>query len=130
MRFSDFIEVKSMQGELLVSQKQNQLGCTLTTKELIFQKPHATYQILLTDTLGLIPFTLKKPTTRWEALGDFLHPPRFSQQYYRISASRVRIINRSGSHERGPTDLLVPLNDRFIRHMQQLSDFAVISTSV
>ncbi|MDR6227400.1 hypothetical protein [Desmospora profundinema] len=130
MRFSDFIQVKSMQGELLISQKQNQLGCTLTTKELIFQKPHASYQIMLTDTLGLIPFTLKKPASHWESLGDSTHRPRFTQHYYRISASRVRIINRNGSHERGPTDLLVPLNDRFIRHIQKLTDFTAISTSV
>ncbi|PTM60005.1 hypothetical protein [Desmospora activa] len=128
MPFSDFIQVKSMEGELIISQKRNQLGCTLTTKELIFQKPHTSYQIMLSDTLGLIPFRLKRPTPLWEIVGDSAVRPRFPQHYYRISAHRIRVINRNGSYERGPTDLLVPLNDRFIQQLQQLDTFAAITT--
>lgn len=128
MPFTDFIQVKSMEGELLISQKRNQLGCTLTTKELIFQKPHTSYQIMLSNILGLIPFQLKRPTPNWEIIGDSAVLPRFTQHYYRISANRVRVINRNGSYERGPTDLLVPLNDRFIQQLQRLDAFAAIAT--
>ncbi|OYD09052.1 hypothetical protein [Paludifilum halophilum] len=125
---SDFIQVKQMHGELLVSQKRQQLGCTLTTKELIFQKPHASYQIFLSDILGIIPFQLKKPAPAPEVLGESGVSPHFSTQYHRISALRMFVINRSGGFEKGVTDILVPLNERFIQHIQRCTDFIPIPT--
>ncbi|EGK11638.1 hypothetical protein ACFQ49_10890 [Kroppenstedtia eburnea] len=128
MPYSDFIRVKRMEGELLLSQKRNRLGCTLTTRELIFQKPHTSYQVMLSDTLGILPFQLN-PTgsmQRWDETG--ITSP-FTQNYYRISASRIFIINRNGRFEREATDLLIPLSDRFIHHLQQHTDLVSIPTS-
>ncbi|MFC4077066.1 hypothetical protein [Salinithrix halophila] len=128
MPYSHFIPIKKIEGELLVSQKRNRLGFTLTTKELIFQKPHVSYQIFLSDTLGIVPFKLKKDPALLHIAADSGTLPRFSSQYYRISASRVFVVNRSGSYERGATDLLAPLNDRFIQHIQRHADFTAIPT--
>jgi hypothetical protein len=126
MPYSDFIPVKDMEGELIVSQKRGQLGCTLTTKELIFQKPHISYRILLEDTLGIVPFQLKKPPTH--LFGETETYVRFHRQYYRISASKVHVIKRNGRFEKGSTDIMVPLNDRFIQFIEQYADFASVAT--
>ncbi|GGE20212.1 hypothetical protein GCM10011571_22700 [Marinithermofilum abyssi] len=128
MPYSDFIPVKDMEGELIVSQKRGQLGCTLTTKELIFQKPHISYRILLKDTLGIVPFQLKKPPTLGDLFEETEMYVRFHRQYYRISVSKVHIINRNGRFEKGSTDIMVPLNDRFIQFIEQYADFASVAT--
>ncbi|SFS45153.1 hypothetical protein [Marininema halotolerans] len=123
-----FIKVKPMHGELLVYQRQDQLRYTLTTQELIFQKPHASYQILLTDIIGMIPFELERDAKSLDFLSEVGIRPAFSKQYYRISANRVKVINRSGHFERGTTDILLPLNDRFIRHLSAHTDFTTLPT--
>ncbi|SDX51706.1 hypothetical protein SAMN05444487_12136 [Marininema mesophilum] len=126
---TNFIKVKPMHGELLIYQKQNQLGYTLTTQELIFQNPHASYQILLSDILGIVPFRLQRDPAMLELLTETGARPSFPKQYYRISARRVVVINRRGHYERGTTDILIPLNDRFIQHIEAHADFASIPIS-
>lgn len=127
MPYSDFIRVNRIEGELLLSQKRHRLGCTLTTRELIFQKPHTSYQVMLSETLGILPFQLNQTgsTLPWDETG--VTP--FTHRFYRISASRIFIINRNGRFERGATDLLIPLSDRFIRHIQQYTDLVSIPIS-
>ncbi|GGA54864.1 hypothetical protein GCM10007416_30090 [Kroppenstedtia guangzhouensis] len=130
MPYSDFIQVNKMEGELLLSQKRQRLGCTLTTRELIFQKPHTSYQVMLSDTLGIIPFQLNRPGATMQVLGDDIQMTSlFNHRHYRISVSRMFIINRNGRFERGATDLLIPLSDRFIRHIQQHTDLISIPVS-
>src|SRR5699024_8524606 len=96
---SDFIQVKGMEGELLLYQKRNRLGCTLTTRELIFQKPHASYQIMLSDTMGIVPFQPER-VQGVQILDQTEVRPLFTNQYYRISAHRIYLINRNGRFER------------------------------
>ncbi|MDA8352434.1 MAG: hypothetical protein M0Z65_04445 [Firmicutes bacterium] len=124
---SDFIQVKRMEGELLLYQKRNRLGCTLTTRELIFQKPHASYQIMLSDTMGIVPFQPER-VQGVQILDQTEVRPLFTNQYYRISAHRIYLINRNGRFEREATDLLVPLTDRFIEHVKRHTDLVSIPT--
>lgn len=126
MPYSDFIQVKGMEGELLLSQKRNRFGCTLTTKELIFQKPHVTYKVMLSDTLGIIPYQVNLPVPKPDWVGDIQVTPLLTNPYYRISASRIFVINRQGQFQRGATDLLIPLSDRFLRHIQQHTDLVYV----
>ncbi|PTX53677.1 hypothetical protein C8P63_12840 [Melghirimyces profundicolus] len=127
MPYSNFIQVKRMEGELLLSQKRNRLGCTLTTRELIFQKPHASYQIMLSDTLGILPYKVNRKQETVKNLADTEVYPLFTNQYYRITASRLYVINRNGRFERDSTDLLVPLTDRFIRYIARYTDLVSVS---
>ncbi|MEW9033804.1 MAG: hypothetical protein AB2404_13965 [Planifilum fimeticola] len=129
MAYSDFIQVKRLRGELLLSQKRNRWGCTLTTKELIFQKPHISYHLLLDDIIGIVPFRPKR-RTRGEGWNDQWENPDLSSSTYKITASRLTIIRRNGAVRRGQTDLILPLNQRFLRYFQKHTDFTALPTDV
>lgn len=123
MDSSQFIRVKSLEGELLFSQRRRQLGCTITTKELIIQQPHTTYHMLLKDIIGLVPFQLNNPRRRIGMVGETELITHFQKDYYKISVRNLYVINRHGVHERSNTDLIVPLNERFIQKFAEYSDF-------
>lgn len=127
MPYSDFIQVRGMEGELLLSQKRNRFGCMLTTKELIFQKPHVTYKVMLSDTLGIVPYHVNPPVPKPDWMSGI--QVNLTTSFYRISASRIFVINRQGRFQRGATDLLVPLSERFLRQIQQHTDLTFIPTS-
>lgn len=127
MAYSDFIQVKRFRGELLLSQKRNDWGCTLTTEELIFQKPHLSYYLLLDDIIGMVPF-LPKQRTRGKGWIDALDASPFSSPTYKITTSRLTIIRRNGTARRGHTDLIIPLNHRFLRYFQKHTDFIALPT--
>jgi len=40
----DFIQIKSLNGELKISHKMSNIGLTVTTEELVIQKPHLNYR--------------------------------------------------------------------------------------
>lgn len=127
MAYSDFIQVKRLRGELLLSQKRHRWGCTLTTKELIFQKPHVSYHLLLDDIIGMVPFR-PNPRTRGEGWNEQWENPDLSSSTYKITASRLTILRRSGAVRRGQTDLILPLNQRFLRYFQEHTDFTALPT--
>lgn len=127
MAYSKFIQVKRIRGELLLSQKRNYWGCTLTTKELIFQKPHLSYHLLLDDIIGMVPFH-PHPRTRVEGWIDAGELANHSLSTYKITTNRLTIIRRNGISKRGQTDLIVPLNQRFLRYFQKHTDFTAVPT--
>lgn len=126
MDSSQFIRVKSLEGELLFSQKRKQLGFTITTKELIIQQPHTTYHMLLKDIIGLVPFQLNHLRRHIGTVGEIELMTDFQKDYYKMTVRNLHIINRQGVHERSNTDLIVPLNDRFIQKFAEYSDFSTL----
>lgn len=125
---SGFIKVKSMEGELLFSQKRKRLGCTLTTKELIFQQPHATYHMLLEDVIGMIPFQLDNPRNHIGSIGETEVVTHFPKDYYKIAVRKIYVIKRHGMHERNDTHLIIPLNKRFIDKLAEYGNFTMLPT--
>lgn len=123
---SNFIPVKRLAGTLIVSQKRNNLGCTLTTREFVFQKPHMSYHILLDDVIGLIPYPVKPARLPKNLASEEWIHPRHSNQYYKITVRELQVINRQGLFTRGATDIIIPLNDRFIQHLKKHTDFTVL----
>ncbi|BCU82771.1 hypothetical protein JIR001_25540 [Polycladomyces abyssicola] len=130
MRHSNFINIKKMEGELLLSQKRYDFGCTITTKELIFQKPHTSYHVLLENILGMVPFRLTAYRQTKEKAGDTIVNADFSTQYYKITVKQLRVINRNGKYDRGATDLIVPLDERFIRFVERYAGFTTLPVQV
>ncbi|MBA4543639.1 MULTISPECIES: hypothetical protein [Thermoactinomyces] len=121
MFHSDFIPIKGLAGHLLFSQTKKNWKATLTTREMVFQKPHLSYYILLSDIIGLMPYSLPQMNQ--------MHKPewpieieRHGKQYYKLSVARLNIINRHGVHSIGATDLVVPMNDRFLQFIQSHTD--------
>ncbi|TCS95093.1 hypothetical protein [Hazenella coriacea] len=124
---SFFIPFKNFAGELLISQRRGNLRYTLTTKELVFQKPHTSYHIFLSDVIGLIPIQ-PHSMIPCSSHGDPWVAPNFYSQIYKISAQKLQIINRQGLHTLEDTDLLLPLNQRLIYQIQQCADFTLLTS--
>jgi hypothetical protein len=127
MHRSQFIPVKRLAGDLIVSQKRSRLGLTLTTREMIFQKPHLSYHFMLEDIIGIMPF---KTNLRGEPNhfgGETWTTSRPSGKYYKISASRLVVIHRGGVQERDRTDLVIPLTDSFLEYIRRHTDFTEIA---
>ncbi|MBA4492790.1 hypothetical protein ACFO25_09145 [Paenactinomyces guangxiensis] len=127
MSYSNFIPVKRLAGDLLISQKRNNLGFTLTTKEFVFQKPHLSYHILLDDVIGVIPYEIKKSAHLPKSFIEESWTHRnFSAKCYKISVGELHIINRQGLYTRGATDLILPLNDRFMQFVKNHTDLTML----
>lgn len=127
MNHSQFIQVKSYEGELLFSQKRNGLKCTITTKELIFQQPHTTYHMLFKNVIGLVPIYFPSPRSTVQTIGHTVIKTYFPSTYYKLSTRHVHVINRNGLHERMNTHLIVPLNRRFIEKLAEFGHLTALN---
>lgn len=128
MIYSDFIPVKQLAGHLLISQKKNQWGTTLTTKELVFQKPHLSYHILLDDVIGIVPYEIEKESTPLHKHIETAVEP-FTRHYYKLTLSALTIIRRQGIVHQGPTALIIPLNQRILDFLQKHTSLTVLHSS-
>jgi hypothetical protein len=124
--FHQFIPVKQLAGHLLISQKQNNWGVTLTTKELVFQKPHLSYHIFLDDVLGILPYSFPASHRPLQMREEAWLEPTYAKKYYKLSVTKLNIINRQGLLTGGPTDLILPLNERFLEYVEKYAGFAHI----
>jgi hypothetical protein len=124
----DFIRVKDMEGTLLLSHKNGNLGCTVTTKEIIFQRPHCSYHILFKDIISMIPHSLntKRMTFMTSNNPTEKVKTQFSSNYYKIVADKVRVYRRSGIYENGETDFIVPLHKLFLNYFAKYADLTVV----
>ncbi|MBO8172509.1 MAG: hypothetical protein H0Z33_11510 [Bacillaceae bacterium] len=123
---NDFIRVKSLEGELKLSQVKRRLGCTVTTKEIVLQKPHHSYHIKFEDILGIIPVELDAKQMVFHHQDERVIAT-FGSHYYRISANKIMIYNQSGKFERGQTDLIVPLSKKFMEYVSAYSKLTRIT---
>lgn len=99
----------------MISQVKYPYRYTLTKKEFIFQKPHITYHVLLSDIIGMIPYTVHKK--------ELQHP---TWPHYQIRAKALYILNRSGTFERESADLILPLHPRMVRALAEMDNFTQI----
>jgi hypothetical protein len=109
---TDFIDIKRFSGELVISQVKYPYRFTLTNKEFVFQKPNMTYHLMLSDIIGMIPYTLPKE--------ELMHP---TWQHYQIRAKAVYVVGRNGTFERESADLLLPLHPRMVRELAKIDNF-------
>jgi hypothetical protein len=122
----DFIRLKQLHGELVLSQKKSSLGTSITTKEIFFQKPHHTYHILFENILSIIPYQLKRNQTTIK-IGDELHVhSTFSEHFYKITVSEMVIHNRNGKFVRKEAEIIIPLSKGFLEKVNQYSDLTFL----
>jgi hypothetical protein len=124
----DFIRLKDTEGTLLLSHTNRNLGCKVTTKEIIFQRPHCTYQILFEDIVSMIPHDVPAKPVMLPLFGNSAEKvsTSFASSYYKISADRVRVYNRSGTHERKAMDLIVPLHQLFLKYFARYCNLTIV----
>lgn len=115
----DFISILSMEGELKLSHKKLGYGLTVTTKELIFQKPHTNYYLPLKDIVSIVPVEPygRKPirhASNWtEHSGVVSVAP--GERHYRIMLKNAMVHSRSGLRQLRSCDLVLPIGDSMLQ---------------
>lgn len=110
----DFIQIKSLEGDLKISHKKRGFGLTVSTKELIYQKPHANYIIKLEDIVGITPY--EEPRNRRpivfhsrKAEGKEVVNLEAGMPHYRIHVKNATLHNRSGQFRLGASQFILPV---------------------
>jgi hypothetical protein len=115
-----FINVKQMSGELKRTEIRRGVGYRLTTKEFILLREDISYHILLDDILGIISRDEEEVSSHTVTLGDTTVTHQFGSSSYKIVATRMRVYNRSGVHEKGSSTLYTQMSDGFSRQLVEL----------
>ncbi|GED69146.1 hypothetical protein BRE01_28480 [Brevibacillus reuszeri] len=122
---SNFIRLKNMEGELKFTQMNNNLGCTVTSKELIFFKPHMTYHLFLHDIVSMVPVTLGAAPISFRQQSETIQAS-FGSDYYKLNVKWGRVISRSGIVEKENMEFIVPLSAKVLSYISQYSGLVVI----
>ncbi|GAA4717054.1 hypothetical protein [Brevibacillus fulvus] len=122
---SDFIRLKNLEGELKLSQINKSLGCSVTSKELVFFKPHVTYHLFLHDIVSIVPVRLDSAPISFRHKHELIRA-EFSSDYYKVSVKWARVVTRSGVAERENPEFIVPLSDKMLRYVADYSGLVVI----
>jgi hypothetical protein len=111
----DFIAIHSMEGEIKLSHKKNSYGLTVTSKELIIQKPHMNYYLKLQDIQSILPVDPygSKPirTIRdWTEASELVSVAP-GTRHYRLMLRSAVMHNRSGLRQLQECDFILPIMD-------------------
>ncbi|SDC53392.1 hypothetical protein SAMN02799630_00082 [Paenibacillus sp. UNCCL117] len=109
-----FIRIKALEGELKFSHKKRDFGLTVSTQELVYQRPHANYHIKLADIISITPFEFPvgaKPMRirREGAGGSETVSVQSGMQHYRIYAKEATLHNRSGIFKLSMVQFVLPV---------------------
>ncbi len=116
----NFIKIHSLSGELKFSHKKKDLGITVSTDELVLQKPHVNYHIRLEKIVGIVPFDTKQFQKKKVSIvsqrssGNEIANMQTGAQHYRIYAEAAVMHNRSGVFELGPTEFIMPIVSKLL----------------
>ncbi|MFC8685838.1 hypothetical protein [Brevibacillus porteri] len=122
---TDFIRLKNMEGELKFTQMNNSFGFSVTTKELVFFKPHMTYHLFLQDIISMVPMKLDTSPVTFRHQSETVHAS-FGSDYYKLTANWARIVSRSGIVEKENMEFIVPLSTKMLTYISEYSGLIVI----
>jgi hypothetical protein len=110
----DFMQIKVLEGELKLSHKKRDLGLTLSTKELVVQKPHVNYHVMLADIISIVPtegITWKPKTiVQRKGIQHEIKSYGIGLNHYRIYAKAAKMHNRSGIFDLGVMEVILPIH--------------------
>ncbi|TDF99713.1 hypothetical protein [Paenibacillus piri] len=111
----NFIAIKTFQGDLKISHKKRDFGITVSTKELIYQKPHANYHIKLEDIVSIVPFenaNVKAITFHnRRSSGNEIINMSSGSPHYRFYVRSAVLHNRSGLFPMGAAQFILPIHN-------------------
>ena len=122
----DFIRLSGLEGELKLSQKKQEYGLTVSTREIVFHKPHVNYVIRYDDIVSIVPF---RPEGRRASVSvrhssggavEFA-TPRTDANQYRLYASRVTVHSRSGLNVMGAMQFVLPIPPKLMAVIAEFS---------
>ncbi|WP_028559516.1 hypothetical protein [Paenibacillus pinihumi] len=121
----DFIQVKTLDGELKLSQKKTDYGITVSTKELVFHKPHLNYFMKFEDMISIVPFEFKgKRSISFENRRDEkveLSSSSVNSNSYKLYVRNATVHNRNGHFQTGPMQFIIPLSDGLMKIVAEYS---------
>lgn len=119
----DFIQLRSLEGELKMSHKKDNYGLTISTKELILHKPHVNYYFKLEDIINILPFNSKdlKAITfvNWRSSNQESTNFSSTSQHYRLYVKRATVHNRSGIFKMSAMDVIIPIHEKMLRAINE-----------
>jgi hypothetical protein len=119
----DFLQLRSLEGDLKLSHKKENYGLTISTKELILHKPHVNYYFRLEDIISILPYNSKglkaitfvnKRSSNQETIS--LSP---GSQQYKLHVRTATIHNRSGIFKTGFMDVIIPIHEQILHAINE-----------
>ncbi|MDG0793635.1 hypothetical protein OMP38_24490 [Cohnella ginsengisoli] len=125
---SDFLQIKGLTGELKVSHKKGPFGLTLSTRELVVQKPHMNYYILFEHIVSVVPCeSVRLERAARTASGEIAYGSiAAGSAYYAVYAKEVVVHHRGGIHRTGPMEFRLPIYKRLIEELARYGGLTVI----
>lgn len=130
----DFIQIKSLEGELKLAHKKRDFGITVSTKELVYQKPHVNYIIKLSDIVTITPYAPEAggdarrgrrgtPASEWRgASASELNALVTSAHHHRIYVKAATMHSRSGIFPLGATEFILPIVPDMLRAIARYAE--------
>jgi hypothetical protein len=118
MKSSDFIQIRSLEGVLMMYHKKQDLGLTISTHELVIQRPHLTYYVKLPDIISITPY--RSASGRGVRLVSKHIGAREIARLggesgsYRFFVSKATMHNRSGLSELGKMEFVLPVAEEML----------------
>jgi hypothetical protein len=111
----NFIQIKSLQGDLKISHKKRDFGITVSTKELVYQKAHANYHFKLEDIVSIMPFDTSEVKRisfhNRRSSGNEITNMSIGIPHYRFYVQSAILHNRSGIFQLGAAQFILPILD-------------------
>ncbi len=128
----DFIQLRSLEGDLKMSHKKKDYGLTISTKEIVLHKPHVNYYFKLDDIISIVPYDGQslKAITIVNGRSDNRESANFlaGSQLYKLFVEAATVHNRSGIFPLGPTDVIIPIHDALLRALAEISGSAGLAS--
>lgn len=119
----DFIQIKSLEGDLKMSHKKKDYGLTVSTKELVLHKPHVNYYFKLEDMISIVPYDVgaMKAITFVNARSKNQESASLTpgSEHFRIYVHKATVHNRSGIFLLGPTDVIIPIHKSMLQAISE-----------
>ncbi|WP_166244550.1 hypothetical protein [Paenibacillus turpanensis] len=121
----NFIQIKSLEGELKISHKKRDYGLTVSTKEFVLHKPHVNYIVKLENIISIVPFDIRSLAkirlehpqhSQVREIGSFASA---GSQHYKILVTGGTMHNRSGIFQLGSMDFIIPIHERLLKTITQ-----------
>ena len=125
-----FIHIKSIDGDLKLVHKKRDFGITVSTKELVYQKPHVNYHIKLEDIVSIVPFDIAelKAITFKNRRNQGSESMNMSagMPHYKIHAQQAILHNRSGIFPLGSAQFILPIHHDLLLAISQYSGLSAV----
>lgn len=125
----DFIPIQSLQGELKISHKLRNLGLTVSTEEIVIQKPHVNYHILLDHIVSIVPYESEIRDYRYvnrRHNNEEITRREAGLNMFKVYVTTSTMHNRSGIFSLRQMDFILPIHKEILAAIGRYSELKVI----